>query len=818
METVANKNIKAVIDEINSLNVLTQRVKKRREDYLSVKPRLCAERSRIVTDSWKETEGEPLNIRRAKLFKSILEKIPVSIKPGELLVGSQSQYIRGASPAVDFTPYGILGILELKKLTTRGEVEESEVSDEDRASLKEDAEFWKGRSPADSVKRAWQRDGSETILKTLMGSRVITGMGDVAPGTARTIDLVKLINQGLNSVIERTKQERSKLTFKENSNSDYRKETFLNAVIISCEAVIAFAGRYSKLASELADKETDSNRKTELRKIAEMLTRVPANPAQTFHEALQSIWITFIALNLEMANAGESLGRLDQYLFPFYSKDITEGRMTRQDVAELLGCLWVKLNEVETVVGGDAQKFWGAANFQDLTLCGATRGKRDATNELSYLVLEVIRQIKLPQPAVYIRFNNYISEDFLVKAVETARDHGAGNPSFLGDEMMIRNMLQKGVHLDDALEWVAEGCAGNMPNHHFYIKMAGYMSGAKMFELALNNGIDPKTGKQVGLKTGNPEDFISFEEVYDAYKKQFKWVVELNHKAGIKGVHAKAECYRLPFTSALVEDCIERGLDIHEGGVRNLYSCYHLQDRGMVDVADSLTAIKKLVFEDKKLTMKQLLEAMKADFEGDRHAEIRKILLAVPKYGNDDDYADNMVNDISAWQSKFITSLTGPFDVPVRSMRTGATLHYYFGESVGALPNGRKAYQPLADGALSPMRGEDIKGPTAVIKSATKRQHMEDTDTLLFNMKISPMTLKSQAGAQAFIALIKTFFNRGGNHIQFNMMDQKVLIEAKKNPEQHRDLMVRVAGYSAYFVDLSSIVQDEIIARSVHEV
>ena len=645
-----------------------------------------------------------------------------------------------------------------------------------------------------------------------------SGMGDVGQEGAKVIDMARLINEGLNSFIAEAKQERLELAFAEYAGRDYRKETFLDAAIIACESVIAFAGRYAKLASDMAEKETNGARKAELQRIAGMLGHVPARPARSFYEALQSIWITFIALNLEMAGAGESFGRMDQYLYPFYAQDIEAGRLTRQDVAEMLGCLWVKLNEVESISGGDAQKLWGAANFQDLTLGGASRGKRDATNELSYLILEVVRQLKLPQPAVYIRFNNYMSEEFLIKAVETARDHGAGNPAFIGDEMVMRNMLRKGVSFDDALDWVAEGCAGNMPAHHYYIKMAGYMSGAKMLELALNNGVDPRTGKQVGLPTGNAEDFRSFEEVYGAYKKQFEWVTELNNKAGIRGIHAKAESYRLPFTSALMADCIKKGLDIHEGGARNVYATYHLQDRGMVDVADSLTAIKKVVFEENKITMKQLLEAMKADFEGDGPTEVRKMLLAAPKYGNDDDYADSMLNDISRWQAKKITSLPGPFGVPVRSMRTGATVHYYFGGSVGALPDGRKAWQPLADGALSPMRGQDVKGPTAVINSATKREHMEDSDTLLFNMKVSPLTLKSTAGIRSFIALLKTFFDRGGNHMQFNMMDQKILIEAKKHPEQHRDLMVRVAGYSAYFVDLSPIVQDEIIARSVHTV
>jgi formate C-acetyltransferase len=377
-------------------------------------------------------------------------------------------------------------------------------------------------------------------------------------------------------------------------------------------------------------------------------------------------------------------------------------------------------------------------------------------------------------------------------------------------------MLRRGATLDDALEWIAMGCAGNEPAHQFYNKMSAYMSTAKMLEFALNNGVDPRTGKQVGLATGNAEDFASFEELYEAYKKQFDWVTEVNRKIAWIGIPAKAECYQLPFTSGLIRDCIEKGMDVNEGGNRNPYNAYMIQDRGMVDVADSLTAIKKLVFEEKKISMVQLLKALKANFEGDGNEEIRKMLLAAPKYGNDDDYADNMLNDVSLWQSAKITGKVSPFGAPVRCMRTGATVHYYFGGTVGALPNGRKAWEPLADGALSPMRGADVKGPTAVINSATKADHMQGADTLLFNMKITPSVLKSREGIRKFIALVKTFFDRCGYHIQFNMMGQEVLLEAKKHPEQYRDLMVRVAGYSAYFVDLAPAVQDEIIARSEH--
>lgn len=798
------------IEELNKVIAVTDRVKKRKEEYVRATPHICAERSRLATESWKQTEGEHFHIRRAKLFKRVMEGISIAIREGELIVGSQTKYIRGAGPHADWRSSITFELFKDGEITLKG-VKRAEVSEAEKVSLLDDAHFWKGKSPADAIFDLWRQ-----VLGNKMGdlqeARVTLGIGQ-RPVVSRTADYGKVIDQGLDSIIAEAKKRLQRLS-SFSAQDDVSRYHFLQAVIIACEAVIDFAHRYAELARELASKEHDLGRRKELEKIADTCQRVPASPARSFYEALQSFWFTHLSINLEASYALEAPGRMDQYLYSLYQKDLEEGRLTRQQAAELLGCLWVKFAEIEVVHG----TVWGQATqesqFQDITIGGVTGDGTDATNELTYLILEVTRQLKTAQPAIYLRCHKGTPEELWMKAVEVYRNRGDGQPAFLNDEAQLLNFVGLGIPIREARNWVGSGCAEPF--------VAGVSTGdrplnfglAQIFQLTLNNGIDPRTGKQLGPATGDPRNFSSYDELYTAFKKQVEYFVELIGKVHRLLWQERAGRYSLPFFSALMGDCIDKGLDYMAGGCRYPQLYYGFHDRGHQNVADSLAAIKKLVFEERKIGMAELLEALAVNFEGKE--KLRQMLLAAPKYGNDDDYVDGIFNDLSLWSQRRMAQERHPLGVNQRVIRGGATKHYYYGKTLGALPDGRKAGEPLADGSLSPMRGVDLKGPTAVINSATKINHLEIVTNTLFNMKVSPGILETREGVRNFIALIKTYFNRGGYHIQFNTMGQEMLLEAKKHPEKYRELLVRVAGYSAYFVDLSPEVQDEIIARTEH--
>jgi pyruvate formate-lyase/glycerol dehydratase family glycyl radical enzyme len=811
------KNWRTIIDEVNEVNVLTDRVKKRKKEFFVVPRHISAKRSRLATDSWKETESYPLNFRRAKVFQRIMEGNPIAIWDDELIVGSQSEFLRGASPPTDFFPDITFNVVNSEKPTTGSAVVFALLSDEDRTSLREDAEYWKNRSPVViGQKRLFEAMGEDIdIYRRIVESGAVALWGDRIKGNMN-IDYGKVIDIGFNGIIEEANAECEKLKDL-NSESDLEKLEFLKAGIICCEAVITFAKRYARLAREMARKEKNARKKAELLKIAEICEWVPANPARTFREALQSFWFTHVASNLEGADYAETPGRMDQYLYPLYLKDISAGRMTRQEAAELLGCLWVKFNEMECVRGEFIQRFSQSSQNQHLTIAGVDEDGRDATNELSVMILEIARQLKLPQSAIYIRWHQALNEEFLVKAAETNRDHGAGIPAFLNDNGSINKFLSQGIPLKDARNWIAIGCVGPVLSHSTGSPYSGTLlfSKTKMFELALNNGIDPRTGKLVGIQTGDPRNFKSYQELYDAFINQYKFFMEKANRF-MRAVGSGIKTFTsFPYCSMLTDDCIKNGRGIYQGGPK-FPAEISILDSGLQNVADSLAAIKKLVFEEKKISMDGLLNAMAANFEGKE--ELRQLLMTAPAYGNDDDYVDDIFNAVSWDTGKIATDYHYYSGLPTILFRGGATQHYWAGQPVGALPDGRKAYEPLADGILSPSQGKDVKGPTAILLSATKMNHLEHAVASLHNLKLSPSTLRSREGINKFLSLIKTYFDLGGWHLQFNMIGQETLIEAQKHPEKHKDLVVRVAGYSAFFADLSPEVQNDIIRRNEYRI
>ncbi|MFC1986560.1 glycyl radical protein [Chloroflexota bacterium] len=799
-----------MIDEVNGVNVLTDRVKKRKEECLTAIPHVCAERSRLVRQSCEETEGQPAVIRRAKLFEKMLQGLSIVIRDGELIVGSQSKYIQGSSPPLDYAPKPFVKMLNAQKLTVTSEVVEAFITEEERMSLLEDAQYWDGRAPGDVLREIVREEVTEQ-LDDYMETHLFNWQFE-RPVSGRNIDFAKVINQGLDGVLREIREELESVDL--SIRGSWEKYEFLKAGIICCEAVINFASRYARLARELADREIDVVRKRELERIAEVCQWVPANPARTFHEALQSFWFAFLAMNLEGTVHTDTPGRIDQYLYPLYEEDIRAGRITRQEASELLGCLWVKFNEMMAVEGEQVQQHSQGSMSHDITICGVTRDGNDATNELSFLLLEVTRQMKLVRPPLYIRYHNTLSKELLVKAVETNRDNGAGNPCFLNDAPTLLKFTDSGVPLTDARDWIAQGCVLSAIGGGYAGGEEVMFNTPKVFELALNNGIDPRTGKQLGLATGDPKGFTSYEELYGAFMKQFEHTVELAAKVIRVGDQARSELFGQPFSSILMNDCIKKGRDFHQGGLRYPQIRLKWAHIGHQNVADGLTAIKKLVFDEKKLTMAEILDALAVNFKGKE--ELRQMLLAAPKYGNDDDYADDIWNEVSLDVGR-IQSKQLDFDgYPMYICRGGASGHWWAGKYVGALPDGRKAWEATADGNVSPVQGRDVKGPTAILLSATKVNQLEHAMGVVLNMKIMPRVVRTRDGITKVLSLIRTYFDRGGWHVQFNMVDREMMLEAQKHPEQYRQLMVRVGGYSAYFVELSREVQDEIIGRTEH--
>ncbi|MFC1986837.1 pyruvate formate lyase family protein, partial [Chloroflexota bacterium] len=750
------------IDEVNKVNILTDRVKKRRDECLAATQHVCAERSHLIRQSWEETEGQPVVIRRARLFEKMLQGKSIVIKDGELIVGSQSKYVRGASPTLDYASRPFVKLLTAERLTATSEVVEAFITEEERRSLLEDARYWVGRGPGDVIRELLRETVTEQI-EDYYEAHLFRWNFDKPVG-GRSIDYAKVINQGINGVLGEIREEIENVDL--SIRGSWEKYEFLKAGIICCEALINFASRHANLAREMAAKEADPKRKRELERIAEVCQWVPANPARTFHEALQSFWLAFLAMNLEGAVHTDTPGRMDQYLHPLYEKDIREGRITRQEAAELLGCVWVKFNEMMAVATEQIQQSSQGSGFQDVTICGVTRDGRDATNELSFLILEVTRQMKMVQPSVYVRCHNLISDELLVKAMETNRDNGSGNPAFLNDAATLIKLTDRGVPLTDARDWQAEGCVGETIAGASAAGKEVFFNTPKMFELALNNGIDPRTGKRLGPATGDARSFSSYEELYDAFIKQVEHFAELAAKVMRVGVQARSELFRLPFTSILQNDCIKKGKDYHQGGLRYPQIRLGWGHRGHQNVADGLTAIKKLVFDDKKLTMAEILDALAVNFEGKE--ELRQMLLLAPKYGNDDDYADNIFNEVSLDVGRIQCQQLDLEGYPMFIARGGASGHWWAGKCTGALPDGRKAWEATADANMSPVQGRDVKGPTAILLSATKVNQLEHAMCAMLNMKIMPAVVQTREGISKLLSLIRTYFDRGGWHIQFN--------------------------------------------------
>jgi len=595
----------------------------------------------------------------------------------------------------------------------------------------------------------------------------------------------------------------------------YDKQEQLKAMNICADALIRFAERHAEKARELARQETDPQRKRELERIAEVCSRVPAHPPRDYWEALQYYWFVHLGVTTEL-NPWDAFnpGRLDQHLYPFYKRGLEKGTLTRQQAEELLHCFWIKFNNqpAPPKVGVTAAESSTYTDFAQINTGGVKEDGSDAVNEVTYLLLDAIEEMRLLQPSSSVQVSKKSPNRFLKRAAKIIRT-GFGQPSVFNTDLIVQELVRQGKSVADARNGGSSGCVevGAFGKENY--NLSGYFNMPKVLEITLNNGVDPRTGRTIGLETGEPAQFETFEELFGAYKRQLDHFVDIKVRGNNVIERLYARYMPAPFLSLLIDDCIATGRDYHDGGAR--YNTTYIQGVGLGTITDAMTAIKYHVFEERTLTMDMLLTALRNNFEGRENERVQQTLLhKTPKYGNDDDYADDVM---VALFDVYFDAIDGRKNTKGGTYHINllpTTVHVYFGSVIGATPDGRRAEAPLSEG-VSPVQGADRHGPTAVIKSVSKMDHARTGGTLL-NQKFAPQLLKDDNGLDKVVQLIRTYFKLDGHHIQFNVVDAATLRAAQANPDQYRNLIVRVAGYSDYFCDLGSVLQDEIIARTEH--
>lgn len=823
-------------EEIDKTNGFTPRVQRIKEAFLNARnPVVSGERAYYWMESHKLTDFEHPAIRAAKAFRNTLENISICIRDDELLLGGQTKHIRGAHPRVETFPQQVLRRAQAYQVTTSSSANVAVLSDDDKEKLIQAAEYWtKYWEPIaprrDYTEEEWKVYIAQAECRMRFSVAIWEGKEDELAGCGMTpnapgADHGRVIDEGLNSLIAEAKDHIGRIRSKhrkEITKDDEDKICNLEAMIIAMESLIAFAHRYANLARDMAAKETNATRKKELLKIAEVCDWVPANPARTFHEALQTHWFILIGQDMEKTTANAFCGRFDQYCYPAYEKDINEGRITRQEAAELLGCMFMKWQSLEAMSAGDFQALVPGSYLANVTIGGVGRDGKDAANELSCLVLHVAKQIKTNQPHISLKWHRALAPELMDKAIECTRDHGGGIPAWFNDRHGIEYMIDRGIPQEDARDWSVLGCINfNICQYEWNDWRGGHLgfvNHAKLFELALYQGIDSKTGVKLGPDTGDPRKFKTFDEMFEAYRQQIDYHYETEIRRNQEWSRKADQCMvaYAPFISSLLTEPIRKGKDFLHGGARfwEEHCGAVWVDRALPDAVDSLLALKKVVFEDKSATMDEVLKALKSDFEG--YEDLRKKLQDAPKYGNDDDYADDIMSYFWRYTVDLGMSYRDIYDRRPIAFRQGAGWAQWAGPGTGALPNGRKAWTTLADASASAVQGADKKGPTALFNSITKLDNMYIEGPLV-NVKFSPGVLRSKEGQQKFAHLIGTYFDRGGGQIQFNVLNKETLLDAKAHPENYRDLVVRIAGFSAFWVELPEVVQDEIIFRTDQE-
>jgi len=818
------------------------------ENLYKKMPEIESARAILITESYKETENEPMIIRRAKAFEHILKHIPIIIRDEELIVGSTTIAPRGCQTYPEFSFEWLEP--EFDTVATRS-ADPFYISEQTKKELKEVHKYWKGKTTSDLATAYMAPETLKAMEHNIFtpGNYFYNGVGHV------TVQYEKVLAIGYEGIIAEVKDAMAKCNV---GDGDYVKRIhFYEAVITSCEAVITYANRYAALAKEEAANCRDAKRKAELLKIAENCSKVPAKGAANFYEACQSFWFVQQLLQIESSGHSISPGRFDQYMYPYYKKDLDNGTLTREFAQELMDCIWVKLNDLNKCRdAASAEGFAGYSLFQNLIAGGQNKEGIDVTNDLSFMCIQASMHVHLPAPSLSVRVWNGTPHEFMIKAAELTRT-GIGLPAYYNDEVIIPSLVSRGLTLEDAREYNIIGCvepqkAGKTEGWHD----AAFFNMCRPLELVFSNGMDK--GEQISIQTGAVENMTTFEEFYNAYKEQMKYNIGLLVNADNAIDVAHAERCPLPYLSCMVDDCIKRGKSVQEGGA--VYNFTGPQGFGVANMADALYAVKTLVFDEKKITLaehKELLElnygkgldavsmadlttqiakGMRAAGKTVGEKEIAAILTqlktisespeikergqkllemieAVPKFGNDIPEVDAFARDVAYTYTRPMETFKNPRGGMYQAGLYPVSANVPLGAQTGATPDGRLAHTPVADG-VSPSAGKDVHGPTAAANSVSKLDHYIASNGTLFNQKFHPSALNGREGLENFVALIRSYFDQKGSHMQFNVVSRETLLDAQKNPDQYKHLVVRVAGYSALFTTLSKSLQDDIINRT----
>ena len=826
----------------------SDRIPKLVENLYAKMPEIESARAILITESYRQTENEPMVIRRAKAFAHILENIPIVIRDLELIVGSTTIAPRGCQTYPEFS-YEWLEA-EFDTVETRS-ADPFYISEKTKQELKEANAYWKGKTTSELATSYME---PETLLAMehnifTPGNYFYNGVGHV------TVKYGEVLAIGFSGIKAKAQAELDKLCL---ADGDYQKKSrFLEAVMISCDAAIEYARRYARLALKEAEECTDPVRKRELLQIAQNCANVPEKGATGFYEACQSFWFVQQLLQIESSGHSISPGRFDQYMYPYYQKDMESGKITREFAQELMDCIWVKLNDLNKCRdAASAEGFAGYSLFQNLIAGGQNEEGIDVTNDLSFMSTQASMHVFLPQPSLSVRVWNGTPHEFLIRAAELTRT-GIGLPAYYNDEVIIPSLMSRGLTLQDARDYNIIGCvepqkSGKTEGWHD----AAFFNMCRPLELVFSNGMDK--GVRIGPATGNVEEMTTFEQFYDAYKKQMDYAIQLLVNADNAIDMAHAERCPLPFLSSMVDDCMKVGKTVQEGGA--VYNFTGPQGFGVANMADSLYSVKTLVYDEKKITMGELKEALATNYGKGLGAEdvaamtakianelkeagktigekevaailntvvaaseapevkangerILKLIEEVPKFGNDISEVDAFARDVAYTYTEPLQNYKNPRGGSFQAGLYPVSANVPLGAQTGATPDGRLAYQPVADG-VSPSAGKDVNGPTAAANSVSRLDHYIASNGTLFNQKFHPSALSGRNGLENFVGLIRSYFDQKGSHMQFNVVSRETLLDAQKHPEQYKHLVVRVAGYSALFTTLSKSLQDDIIRRT----
>lgn len=811
-------------------------------------PQIEADRAVLLTESYKATEGEPITTRRAKAFKHILEHIPITIRENELIVGSATKAPRSCQVFPEYSFEWLMAEFD----TVHARVADPFfISDETKKTLSEVYKYWKGKTTSELATSYMSNEAKTAIDHGMFtpGNYFYNGIGHV------TVNYPKVLAIGYRGIIAEAQAELENV--KHGDADCARRRHFLEAVIMSCEAAITYAKRYSALAETMAKTASDIARHRELEEIAAVCRRVPEFPAESFREACQSFWFVQMLLQIESSGHSISPGRFDQYMYPYYKKDLESGAITREEAQELMDCIWVKLNDLNKVRdAASAEGFAGYSLFQNLIVGGQTPDGRDATNDLSFMAITATEHVFLPQPSFSVRVWNGSPHEFLIRAAELTRT-GIGFPAYYNDEVIIPSLQSRGLTLEDARDYNIIGCvepqkAAKTDGWHD----AAFFNMCRPLEMVFSSGIDK--GEQIGPKTPDVSSMTSYEEFEKAYCEQMNYFIELLVNADNAIDIAHGERCPLPFQSCMVDDCIKAGKSLQEGGA--IYNFTGPQGFGIANVTDAMYAIKKLVFENKKYTLGFFKEALDNNFGKDmdahmaekltaqiaasvvasgkqigeediktiymtvkknnasdedkkKYTELLSDITSLTKFGNDNDEVDALAREMAYTYTRPLENYKNPRGGIFQAGLYPVSANVPLGAQTGATPDGRLAYTPIADG-VSPAAGRDMKGPTAAANSVSRLDHYIASNGTLFNMKFHPSALEGRSGLESFVALVRGYFDRKGSHMQFNVVSRETLRDAQKHPEKYKSLVVRVAGYSALFTTLSKGLQEDIINRT----